>query len=145
MRLLLLLVFLIVSSPIFFGLGAVVIISCVLATRRISRHYRLIWRAGIIGVTVLVMFAVSGWKIHRFVSPRHFEHQILHDRIVAQPLVDEAEARQPAGLGVLSRGRQVTSDPVERSTQVHGVAKVLDVAPDPRLAAEGLRLVPHRS
>lgn len=60
--------FSVVSSPILFGLAIVAIIACILATRKANRTHKVAWRIGVILPTILVLLAVSVWKIHRFTS-----------------------------------------------------------------------------
>ena len=60
--------FSVVSSPMLFGLAVVAIIVGILATRKAGRTYREAWRVGVILPTILLLLAVSVWKIHRFTS-----------------------------------------------------------------------------
>lgn len=60
--------FSVVSSPILFGLAVVAIIACILATRKAKKTHKALWRTGVILPTILVLLAVSVWKIHRFNS-----------------------------------------------------------------------------
>lgn len=68
MKLLFWLWFSVVSSPMLFGIAVVAIIVCILATRKAGRTYRKAWRVGVILPTILLLLAVSVWKIHRFCS-----------------------------------------------------------------------------
>ena len=69
--------FSVVSSPILFGLAVVAIIACILATRKAKKANKVYWRVGVILPTILVLLAVSAWKIQRFtshvVSPKAYE------------------------------------------------------------------------
>ena len=69
--------FSVVSSPVLFGLAVVAIIACILATRKAKKTHKVHWRIGVILPTILVLLAVSAWKIHRFnshvVSPKAYE------------------------------------------------------------------------
>lgn len=60
--------FSVVSSPVLFGLAVVAIIACILATRKTNKTHRVAWRVRVILPTILVLLAVSVWKIHRFTS-----------------------------------------------------------------------------
>lgn len=62
------LLFSVVSSPILFGLAVVAIIACILATRKAKKTRKVHWRIGVILPVILVLSAVSVWKIHRFNS-----------------------------------------------------------------------------
>lgn len=69
--------FSVLSSPILFGLAVVVIIACLLVTRKVSRTRRVAWRTAVILGTVLVFSIVSACKINRFcshvVEPKAYE------------------------------------------------------------------------
>ncbi|MHC4544948.1 MAG: hypothetical protein ACYTDW_10730 [Planctomycetota bacterium] len=60
--------FSVVSSPMLFGLGVVLIVACIFLTRKMAKIYRLRWQVGVIVLTVLVLSVVSSWKIQRFCS-----------------------------------------------------------------------------
>jgi 4-amino-4-deoxy-L-arabinose transferase-like glycosyltransferase len=69
--------FSVTSSPVLFGLAVVLIIGCILSTRKADKVHKAAWRSLVILPIIIGLLTVSAWKIHRFnshvVDPKSYE------------------------------------------------------------------------